>query len=518
MKKILVLGLLISLLCGLLAGCLEPDGPYIPTGDALQSDGDSKPSATRPVSPEQPLRLVYDPAASLNPYQSGSATNRVLFPLMYQGLFSLSADYTPVPILCSYYRCSQDMKEYTFYLENATFSDGTVLTAADAVASLNAARNNPVYSGRLKYVSQVSVSADGAVVIQLSTAYDQLPMLLDIPIVKASQVNDPRPLGTGPYVWEEPVTGPQLTLRKDWWCEATLPITATMIPLVEGENAAQIRDLFEYGQLDLVCTDPGSDKYVDFRSDYELWSCENGIFVYLACNEKSPVFSNAKLRRALTHAIDRNELVEVCYRGFATAAMLPASPASPYYSRPLAAKYGYDPDVFAQAVAEYVPAPKEGEEPITVTLLVNKGDSRRVLAARAIAEMLTQLGLSTTTKELSGKDYTNALSKGNYDLHLGQTTLSPNMDLSSFYNVGGSLSFGGLADAAIASMCQEALENVGNYYTLHKMVMEDGVLCPLVFRSYGIYTTRGTLSQLGGARDNLFFYTLGKTMEEIYLA
>ncbi len=511
MKKTGALCLLLCLLTGLLAGCWTEEA-YVPTGDALYSEGDTQPTYTVPVDRVQHLCMVYDPTAPMHPYQTVNHTNRLLFPLIYQGLFSVDADYQVIPILCSGYSVSRDMKTYNFYLENATFSDGTALTADDVVASLNAARTSPVYKGRLTYVRDVALAEDGGVVVSLSTAYENFMLLLDIPILKASEVDAQRPLGTGPYYLEERAGDLRLLRRDDWWCNANLLVTAPVIPLEEGAGNAQVRDAFEYGDVSLVCADPGSDLYVDFRSDYELWSCENGIFLYLACNEKSTVFSNQTIRQALTHAIDRAGLVEAYYRGFAMATTLPISPNSPNYNKRLADRYGYDADVFRAAVEE---AQMQG---YSVTILVNKADSRRVRVARDIADMLSALGLKAATSELSGKDYTNALNWGSYDLYLGQTTLSPNMDLTAFYSTKGALSFGGLADAAILTVCQEALANAGNFYTLHQMVMEDAMLCPILFRSYAIYTDRGLFSELNPARDHVFCYDLGKSLEDILIA
>ena len=204
-------------------------------------------------------------------------------------------------------------------------------------------------------------------------------------------------------------------------------------------------------------------------------------------------------------------MAETLYRGFADPATLPASPRSPYYNRVLAHKYLYSAEVFPAAVAE---ANLSGT---AITLLVNKSDTRRVRVAQAIADMLRQAGLVVTISSLTGKDYTNALTKGNFDLHLGQTILSPNMDLSAFYGSKCSLNFGGLSDAGIYNMCQDALANEGNYYSLHTLVMDDAMLCPILFRSYAIYTSRGTFAELDAVRDNLFFYTLGKSIQDVTL-
>ena len=92
--------------------------------------------------------------------------------------------------------------------------------------------------------------------------------------------------------------------------------------------------------------------------------------------------------------------------------------------------------------------------------------------------------------------------------------LSANMDLTAFFSSSGALNYGGINDVALYTLCTESLANHGNFYTLHQNVMNDGRVCPILFRSYAIYATRGLLTDLTPARDNVFYYSLGKTMEK----
>ena len=127
--------------------------------------------------------------------------------------------------------------------------------------------------------------------------------------------------------------------------------------------------------------------------------------------------------------------------------------------------------------------------------------------------MLTASGLKVLLQELPTSKYQESLKFRTYDLYLGQTKLSNNMDLTSFFSSKGSLNYGKLSDVAMYTLCTEALANHGNYYTLHKSVMDDGRLCPILFRSYAVYATRGLLTGLTPARENVFYYSLEKTME-----
>ncbi len=497
MRRLLAIVLTVCLL----AGCTT-QGVYVPTGGGLY-EGTGVPPAPG-VESEEEVRLAYNQNAGFHPYTATDAVNRCLLPLMYQGLFSVDSDYTPTPILCKTYQVSEDMRTWTFSLENATFSDGQTLTSQDVVASLRAARNKGVYTGRFAHIKSIDATGDG-VVITLSVPCENLPVLLDVPIVKASQVDAAVPLGSGPYILEDTADGKQLRRQPAWWCSQIIPVSAPVISLYHGTTQRELWDLYKFSSLSMVCT----DAYVDFRGDYELWESETGQFLYLACNKKSTVFSNDAVRIALTHAIDRDALVKKYFQGFARSTTLPASPMFPYYSNSLAEQYGYQPEKFAQAVTDA--AFGEGEN--AIVLLVNKDDPLRLRTARAIAEMLTAGGLTVTVPEVSGEDYLNALKWEEYDLHLGQTKLSPNMDLTAFFGEEGSLNYGDLTNVAAYALSLDSLANRGNYQSLHKLVMENGLLCPILVRSLAVYGRRGVFPGLSPARDCIFYYSLGKTLE-----
>ena len=510
MKRIISLQLCAIMLAGLLSGCAEQENTYTPTGDGLTWDEDyTGPVYTKPQeNGEQVLKLTYYPDRSMNPFICTDFTNRALFSLLYQSLFAVDRSYNIEPQLCKSYRVSQDMKTYTFYVENATFTDGSALTAQDVAASLQAAKDSRYYGGRFAHISQIAVSDDGGVTVSLATPFENLPLLLDIPILKQTQLQEDQPMGTGPYYLDGGAQAAVLRRNTNWWCRAEMVITASAIALTAAESPAGIRDDFEFEGLSLVCADPGSDRYADYRCDYELWDCENNMFLYLGCNLDSAVFSNPAVRAALVRAVDRDTIAESFYRGFARSASLPASPLSPYYSDVLAAKYAYDGGTaFTQAVTE---ASLSGTE---IILLVNSDDSLRVRVAREIGKALTASGLKVQMQELPTSKYEQSLKLRTYDLYLGQTKLSNNMDLTAFFSSKGSLNYGKISDVAMYTLCTESLANHGNYYTLHKSVMDDGRICPILFRSYAIYAIRGLLTGLTPARDNVFYYSLGKTME-----
>ena len=511
MKQKIALLLCLVLVASLFAGCANDEKAYVPTGSALVMEDEIVVETEPPKV--QDLTMAYYPEKSMNPLNATDFTNRTLFSLMYQGLFSVSDNYQAVPILCSSFRVSPNNKTYVYYLEDATFSDGTPVTAEDVIATYEAARKSKFYGGRFSYLHSVTINDDGGICFALTTPYENFSLLLDVPILKASEVDAERPLGTGPYSLEESLSGTHLRKNMNWWCgNVTLAATAESIVLIEAENASFIRDNFEFYDIGLVCSNPCSGTYADYRCDYEHWDCDTGIMLYLGFNvnySQDGIFEDPDLRSAMTYAIDRQLINEKYYNGYAKVASLPAEPGTPYYSESLAERYSYDSLRFIQVLSQ-TKLPKD-----PIVLIVNSDDSVRLAVANHIAEVLTDYGMRIEVKAYSSTNYRSVFISGHYDMYLGQVKLSPNMDLSEFFRTYGELARNGTAHQALLGRCTDALANTGNYSNLHQQVMDDGRICPILFHSYAIYATRGLVTDMHPSRDNVFFYSIGKTLAGI---
>ncbi len=520
MKKKLCLLLSVLMVLGCFTGCRQDidNSAYVPTGDAIVMEGQEPEDVEVVEEEEQKLVLAYYPERSLNPIFGSDYTNRVLMSLMYQPLFAVDNRKNVTPILCGKFQLSANGRNLFVYLdENARFSDGSRVTPEDVVASYGYAKETDYFKNRFTHLINVQITEDGTgVQFQMDTYFENFMLLMDIPIVKASEVEATVPTGSGPYVFDP--TAKVLIRDEDWWCgELEIPARDPIIDLVAVASPGDVRDAVQFGGANsgsVGCTNPMSASFAEYSCDYELWQVESGYMMFIGCNILwSEHFDDGTLRTFLTYAIDREALAEEAYKGMVTPVTLPCSPEAVYYSKSLAETIDYDALEFIEHLARYSIPKKDGATK-TMVLAVNSNDSARVTIARNIAKHLTDLGLPTTTKEYTSGVFRDVVYVGNFDIYLGMTRLSPNMDLTEFFRPYGEMSRGGLQHETLYSMCLKALENSGNYYNLYQKLAEDGRIIPLMFGHYNVYAHRGLLPDLNPSRDNVFYYSMGKNMKD----
>lgn len=481
---ILALGLALSL-----SACYELPEPPDQSASTPEPDiSQSEPQALASLS------LALDTTQSFHPILTRSRVNQTLTPLVYEGLFQLDAAFTAQKALCDSYSVSEDGLVWTFVLRrDVTFSDGTPLTAAPVVRSLELARTDASpYSGRFSSIASLTADGEYRLVITLSRPNTGLPALLDIPIVLG---DGEQPLGTGPYVLTEHADGSaSLTPRADG---------LQTIPLVSVTQTRQLTSALEQGKLSLVITDPSGTDSPGFSGTYSTVDYDTTSLVYLGFNTTRSPFHSATNRAAAAAAVDRGVLVSTAWSGHARATALPFHPASPLYDEALSRQLP-SPDT-AKALVE-----QAGLTGRRLTLLVNNENSYKVTAAQLLSRQLEQAGLTVTVSALSWAEYLNALANGQFDLYLGEVGLTADFDLISLLSGGGALNYSRWHSNECDRLLTQFLsasepERPQAASQLSARLTQQLPITPLCFKRGSVLTRWESTAQLTPTRANVFF-------------
>lgn len=455
------------------------------------------------------LRLAYQESYGLNPFTTVSLCNRAILPLLYEPLYRVTGNFEVVPVLADTAEISNKGLTTTITLRtDVRFHNGKPLTAHDVVASYEAAKASAYYGNRFFYIEEFTMVDYRTVAVTTEVPYGEIGILLDFPIVQRDTMDQDVPIGTGPFVYDASYA---LEKNPRWWQDEWI-IPCNSAALTPCDTAAEVRDQFEYGNVNLVWTDPNSAAYASFHNDSESWYSPTTVMQYIGFNSNNKAFTNSAVRACITYAIDRETIVTEDMGGSALAASLPASPLSPCYDSTLASKYDYDLDDY-QAIlddAEIMDYTGDGildvyykgySVPLEFTMLVSSGSTQRRETANRIAEELNKLGFSISVELVDPTTFAELLLYDEFDMYYGEMRMSPNFDLGSFFRYGGSVAYGEMESNTTLSLCYSMLENAGNAYDLHKRVMDQGYLCPILFKTYTVYTTRGAVQDLTPAID-----------------
>ena len=494
------LSLLLSAALALTLAACAPEDPAASGSDP--SAGSSSQEEPQPV--DVPFALAAYPSYSFHPVSAENRANLTLAPLLYEPLFELDHSFQAVPVLCQSYSASGDMLTWTFVLRSGvTFSDGTPLTGQIVADALNLARQaGSRYASRLADISAVT-GEEGSVTVTLSRPNGSLPVLLDIPIAYGS---GDRPLGTGPYLLSGEGDSLSLAARSGWWQNKSLP--AQEIPLVSVEQSDDLISSFAAGDISLVDVDLMGTNALGYSGSYETWDYATTDLLYLGFNTRSGPCQTAEVRQALARAIDRESIVQVDFARHAVVSTLPVHPDSPLYNDQLAQALAYSPERLAEELDCLRLANRSLE------LLVNSENTAKVAAAQRIAYQLEAAGVQVTLTKLPFDDYAAALSRGDFDLYLGEVVLTADFDLSALLSSSGSLNYGGWRDAQTDALLSalRAAQGEGRKSaadTLFTHLNQQVPIAPICFKNGSVLTQWSRLSGLDPVRGNVFHHLEG---------
>lgn len=498
---LVVLTLLLSLLCTSCTQMSELEGIYLIEPETTVSITETK---------TQSFALPYTQDA-IHPILSSSSINLALSGLIWESLFVLDQNFEATPLLCQSYTISENGLVWTIQLRSdVTFSDGTPLTAEEVVFSLRLAMtDSPTYAQRLTNLANVT-EVEGDVVITLYQPNGSLDTLLDIPIVKGESEE---PLGTGPYVLTGWGTNRSLVVRRDWWQDQDLPLDE--IPLNSLPELDDLISAFHTGEISMVSTNLTSSQAISIDGTYETRDYPSSTLLFVGYRCDKGVCSDATVRQALGYAMDRTTLTMTHYAQHSVAATLPVHPNSSLYDQTLASTLTYQTSTTTALLEEAGWTQQEDGtwtrwgSTLSLTFIVNTDNPFRLSAANYIAGELERLGILVDLQELTWTDFQTALTKGNFDLYLGEVPMSADFDPSIFVE-GGTVGYGGYSSYEMNQLLWSYQAATGTARTtaasaLYQLWATESPITPLSFQNYSLLTQWGVVSNANPTQQNLFY-------------
>lgn len=276
----------------------------------------------------------------INPLTLSSTTaNRVARSILFLPFFRPDGNFAPTPGLARSWELSADSTLLTFHLRDDVYwHDGTKTTAFDAKFTYDLLLDPETpYVNKGRYENFESAEAVDSFTfrVRLRPHADYLVRWLDfIPVPRHVLGKVPplelakhpfgttRPVGNGPFKLVSRTPG------QDWVLEANdrfpedlggRPHLDRLVFRVVPDPTTQMAELLT-GASDIVTVTPDQQEKIASARGVRLISYQSPAYNFIAWNGRRPLFSDPRVRRALTMAIDRQGIVDGLLNGHGTVA------------------------------------------------------------------------------------------------------------------------------------------------------------------------------------------------------
>lgn len=485
---------------------------------------------------------------SLNPISSSDLYATMAEGYALEGLLTVNMEtYAFEPRLAERWEVSKDGLTYTFYLRKGVkWQDGKPFTAEDVKFSFDAPKD-PAFKAahRIPYFENfesVEVIDPHTIRIKTKTKYFNNLMVMGSSYIAPKHVyGDPKKknnkilVGTGPYKLETYNKGKNLIFVKNpnWWgaqdprFAGYAKFERVNIRFVREENLQL--EMAKKGQLDFVRLTP--EAFVK-KTEGAPWGKEvlkvkvensdpTDGYGFVAWNLKNPLFKDKKVRQALQHLMNRQEMIEKFRFGMSEPATGPIQSIIPFYPKDVKPRL-FDLTKAKQLLREagWVDSDKNGvldrvidgkKMEFKFTLLFSNRDTEKYHTL--YKEDLKKAGITMDLKLVEWNSFVKSLDEQNFEaITLGWGGGSIESDLKQIWHSesarpGGS-NFISYSNKEVDKLIDEARQELDQpkrwalWQKIHRLIAEDA---PYVFMFNSKYKMYGVNQRIGRAKDTLKF-------------
>ncbi|GGF82040.1 ABC transporter substrate-binding protein [Azorhizobium oxalatiphilum] len=459
---------------------------------------------------------------SVQPWANAGTASATVKLALYRGLASYGPDGKIRGELAEGWS-SEGKNTWVFKLRDAKFQNGEKVTSADVkwtIEQVAGEKSTAFLRTEMQGVEKIETPDDLTVRITTKQPTVTLPLMMasyHMPIMsKASTAA--QQIGAGPFVLKDAERGVSMDLAPNpHYYRPGLPKLKAIRVVVYADENLRVAAL-QSGDVDLIEYVPWQ-AMASIEKDAALkLDAVDGPFMAIVFNGSRPPFNDARVRKAVAHAIRREDIVKSAFFGRgAPLAHLPIPQASPYFNADLADGWKYDPELSKKLLAE---AGHGGG--LSCKLLSTAQYGMHKDTAEVVQQHLAAVGINA---ELNLPDWATRVSLGNrgqYDFGIMGTSADSNDPDGLSGYVDGSLSPSyvrsyNLSIPKLTQLFQAGREEFDEtkrkaiYHEMEQVAIDQVPMVGLALRSQG-YAMRKEVGGFKNMPGALSFYS-GQTFE-----
>ena len=367
---------------------------------------------------------------------------------IYESLFlnnPITTDW--VPWLATDYEWQNNNKKLLFTIRSGVqWSDGKPFSAHDVAYTFNLWKEFPALDSRnaWEYLKNVVAVSDTIVEVDFKRVYVPgfeavagayiVPKHIWSKLKDPLKFSNPNPVGTGPFteilrfnsqVWE-------LGKNHNYWQPGKPNIEKLIFPTFSSNEQTTLALLS--GQLDWAGAFIPAIKRIFVDKDPEhhhYWFRNTGYSTFLHTNTKDPVLKDVNVRKAISYAIDREQVVKVGMYNYTTPAHVTSlsGPMSKWHSPDIDEQENWTEFNLEKANqllddSGYIWKNKKERlntdgSPLKFDIIVVSGWSDWVRSAQVISQNLKKVGIKATVRTYDFGAWIARMQQGNFQMAIG---------------------------------------------------------------------------------------------------
>jgi peptide/nickel transport system substrate-binding protein len=270
-----------------------------------------------------------------------SATAAIVFRNIQETLVKVDRTGKVVPSLAERWHTS-DNQNYTFFLKKGVrFHNGRELKAADVKFVIDRAMNPETKHPYPRYyasIGDIIVKDDYTITFALKETNPNFlwNMARQGSVMYPKEAVDTlksHPVGTGPFVMGEWVRGDRITLKKnpEYHVRGLPRVDRVTFRFLPDPNAALAA--LKAGDIDASLFGIGPEHVQDLKKDprYQVIVGDTTNDVVMAMNNSKKPYSDVRVRKAITHAINKADVLKGAMFGMGRVLGSNVDPLNPYF-------------------------------------------------------------------------------------------------------------------------------------------------------------------------------------------
>ncbi len=422
----IICGALTLLIALSFSGCKKPgtEQGYVESGELVVIEDTSD------------IKLGVYGIDTLNPIATKSESVRNVLNIIYDPLFTYDEELQVVPELAKGYELSGDGRQIAVTLKDGVkWHNGTNFSANDVVFTLSKLKTaGGLYDGIAGKISSFTAAEKNKVIIEFAEPQADPAYLLTFPIIPEGMPYSTDqtfvPVGTGSYKFSSKSSTEIVLEPNSLWYGGTPSEKRILVKILKDKDA--MSEAFNVNELDAITSGEIDVETVapKMTSVSETMISQNMVF--LGFNATSQHFSSASVRSAIGGLLDKKKILETDAYGLGMTSELPINPASWIYRKIEKRELPDDYSERLLAGDGYVirgGVYHKDDVPLSIRLLVNAENARRVAIAGSIATTLSSSGVGVTVESVPYSEYAAKIAADDFDMFVGEVKLdnTPNL-------------------------------------------------------------------------------------------